>query len=932
MPQQTLTDQERIAEYGAIKPTTRGHELANAFLRWLNVATKATLGDIPGVRKVLPESVQKTTPITPAEKRVSPLLSLARDIALWETGTGIVSKAGKVSKLADVGEALIKATPRVGRFATKVVSEAAKGAIWGAATADTEKPKEIGEKALKTAAFVGATVPAMEAISVGGRLIGEAAKKSKTIKGLAEWLGIRMRKTPVTELIRKRYGDIQSNLIDSEAYISKLEKTLTPEQNRILPYIIEKKIPKEIAQNLRPKELKELAFLAKNIRSYLQDAHKFLMETYGDNVGFIKNYVPHIWDIPKNKEKQVINWFITRNPHLKQRLIPTIEEGVKKFGLKPKYENITDLLRVYDQLRIKAAANMKFVKDLMNLQSKNGLKLVVRADKGPPDWPVIDHPAVRKAMMVGKTKEGAPILMKTQIRVHPDLYDDVRAILENYQPGQMTKALDAINTLMKQSVLNLSLFHHMALSETGVATGIGKDILRAWNPVKIIRAFKNGNYKEVLNRAEIAKDGVQHGLTVGAIADVEGARSLVNTLKQVEKELHEEALAKGVKGLIRKPLEFNNKFLWDYLHTTMKLDAYHKLATDMIKRFPEKDPEAIKKEVAQFVNDTFGGQPWEILSKSPQWRQFSRFLLLSPDWTLSTFRQALSPFGFGAASETGRAIRRELGKDFWRKAILYFGAAMNMLNYAYTKAYEGKGRFMWDNPPGKKTYLFIGKNPDGSERYVRWGKQFRELFEFISNPAEVAGRKISPLLRAAKAQVFPSEVWQRDIVESDFWSPKGLKARAKQLLKDITPYSISQQQRLTKYTPIAFVLPVSKGMTPYNARKLFKKAIVNHDRNLNREVAIAAYRNGLDAQALWKQAFTELKTDFTRGLSKEAKDLLDKLALMPKDQRKLYLEKLAFQGKLTPALYEQMQKIQARRLKIEQEGNKVLKELEKLQE
>ncbi len=55
-----------------------------------------------------------------------------------------------------------------------------------------------------------------------------------------------------------------------------------------------------------------------------------LMKDYGKDVGFRKDYIPHMWDIPKNKEKSVINWFITRNQHLKQRRIDTIEEGIKK--------------------------------------------------------------------------------------------------------------------------------------------------------------------------------------------------------------------------------------------------------------------------------------------------------------------------------------------------------------------------------------------------------------------------------------------------------------------------------------------------------------------------------------------------------------------------------------------------------------------------
>ena len=551
-----------------------------------------------------------------------------------------------------------------------------------------------------------------------------------------------------------------------------------------------------------------------------------------------------------------------------------------------------------------------------------------RTDKAPSDWPVVDHPAVRRAMgrTIGKGEDKKLILEKVPVRVHPEIYPDVKAVLDTWQPGKATRVLDTANTFVKQTVLNLSLFHHLALTETSIAAGMAKDALKLWNPVNIIRSFKNGTYKSVLQKSGLAQEAVKDGLTVGAISDVEGGRSLVAALKNAEKGVRNSVVATGIKAAVRKPLEFNNKFLWDYLHTTYKLNAYSKLKQDMIKAYPNKPVETVGREVAQFVNDTFGGQPWEIMAKTPEWRQFSRFLLLSPDWVLSTMKQALSPFGVGATSKAGKEIRQELGKDFWRRAIVYFGGSMNLLNYAYTKAHTGKGRFMWENSPGKETYLFTGYNDDGTERYLRWGKQFRELAEAMNKPTEVAGRKISPLIRIGKHQIWPDAMWQKEITDNPFWSQAGLKARGIQLAKDVTPYSITQQQRLGGMTPISFAMPVSRGMTPYRARKLFRQSILRQDKELMDRTYRASLDNDIDPDPIFMQAVGAIKAEKSFEAKLEAKKIIRKLGKMDKEDALEYIKELEENEDITPLVENQVIKLlrikkSARRKKKALEGN-----------
>ena len=884
-----MTREEQIESAGVIESQSTPERVLDKTLRTSNVIANSLMGDVPFLRKMLPESIQGADPKLPSEKIIAPLVKVGRDIALY-------SGAGKALKpLTNIG-----GIGKTSRFISAAVQELIKGGTVGAATAESEDPVDIAKKAGLYGGIAAATLPAVHAVSWAGSKVAGAMGRSRTLKDISEWLGLSMRQGKGNELVRQRYGEINSKLIDSEKYLDDLAKEITPAENKSLAYLVESGGLDKIAD----KRVKKIAL---GIRKHLDDAHADLMNTYGKDVGFIKDYIPHMWDIPKNKTKEVVNWFTTRNPHLNKRRIKTIEEGIKKFGLKPKYDNVTDIIRAYDQIRIKSAANLKFMEDLVKLED-GGVKLVQRVDKAPSDWKILDHPAARRAMMTGKTKDGGIILTKVPVRVHPDIYPDVKAVLSTYEPGKAVKVLDTINTSVKQAVLNLSLFHHTALSETGIATGMGKEVLSAWNPVKVIKAFKRGEHKAFLKDAPLAKDAVKDGLNIGAISDVEGGRSIVNALKQAEKFLGKNPAKFGVAA-IRKPLELNNKFLWDYLHTTYKLTAYSKLKADMIKKFPGKDAAVVGKEVAQFVNDTFGGQSWEIMAKTPQWQQFSRFMLLSPDWVLSTMRQAVSPFGVGAASKAGVEIRKEMGKDFWQKAILYFGGSMNQLNYAYTKAYKGKGNYMWDNSPGKETYLFTGYNNDGTERYLRWGKQFRELAEAINDPAKVASRKISPLIRMTKHQLFPDEMWQKEIADNPFWSKAGGMARATQLAKDVTPYSLNQQQRMDEFNPISFAMPVSRGMTPYRARKYFAESIKRKDKTLFQRVYKASLENQIDPDPLFKQAVSAIKSEVTFEATLQAQKIVSKFNKLGPDKGGVYLNEL----EMNPLVKKQVLKILEKR-------------------
>jgi hypothetical protein len=754
----------------------------------------------------------------------------------------------------------------------------------------------------------------------------------ESLRKKAESIALSIPKVKGYDLLKRREAEIAQGQIDSYLFRRELKRNLTKQEREIIPFIREKT---GLPTALNRPDLEAIWKQAQGkvepwvgkVADYLDDAHKFLMEAHGQDVGFVEDFIPHIWEIPKNRQKEVVNWFITRNPHLKHRLVDTIREGIDRLGLTPKSLDIAEILKVYDQYKIKTAANIRFARALSDLKDNAGLNLVKRIDKAPADWVTVDHPALRRAMafMVGKDEAKALMLNKVPVKVHPEIAEVVKTVLS--QPFQKGRTMTILNAIAKRANLSLSLFHHTALTETAIATGMGKKVARLWNPIRIIKAFKSGDYGMVEN-IPLTKKAVSRGLQLGAIPDVQ-SHIIYRSLNEAEMNLRRlpSILGKPAAGLMKslnKANQFWDKGLWDYYHTSLKLYGYEHLSAEAIKKNPNLPVKKIEEEVAQFVNDTFGGQSWNLLVKSPQWRQTAHWLLLAPDWTLSTIRQALSPFGIGAVHEATRGIRAELGQQFWQRGFLYFYGGANLLNKAFTKTYTGKGRYMWENAPGHKTHIFLGYNPDGTERYLRWGKQFREVFEWAIDPIKRFGAKLSPGLRQAIIQLtgHTSTGWKTPIADKPLFSKAGMKARLRETGKMFLPYSIQHTAR-TGFSPLQFAMPISRGMTPYKARELFKSAIRRKDIKDLREVYASALNNNLNAERLFASAKRDIRSDITFGFRKEAQKIIEKLQRLGMEQGRQELLRMRETGELTPELEKQLIRILKDRQAVQRQKEKL---------
>jgi len=708
-------------------------------------------------------------------------------------------------------------------------------------------------------------------------------------------------RSQVKNLKLARYGEVQAGLIDSRMFVNKIEQGLSKHQREIIPFMREGTV----------KVTKELKPWVDEIGKYFDEGYDFLKQNYND-VGFVKNYVNRVWDVPKSKVQKVGNYFNQNNPFVnKQRKILTLEEG-KKLGLKPKTTDVAELIKLYDYYKHTVVANKKFAEGLNKLVSEDGQKLVQRMDKAPADWKVIDHPALSRAIGT-YAKEGEGLMFrKLPVKVHPEIVKEIEAVLGTPFSGKTARAMNTIFAFTKKSALSLSFFHHFALTESAISAGIGKQALKMWNPIKVYNAIKKGRY-DIFEKAPMSKDAVRHGLQLGAISDVQRSK-VSRALGQIEYKTKKVAGLNKLTTGIRKFNEVWDKGLWDYYHNGLKLYTYEKWLQESIQKFPKKDVGAIKKTVAQLVNDTFGGQIWEQFAITPQGRQILHWTLLSPDWTLSTLRQVAAPFQRGA--------RGKLGRDFWLRAGLFFGAGSNVVNYAMTKHYTGEGKWMWENDPKHKTYIFIGFDENRRKKYLRFGKQFREAYEWATNPIKKFGSKLAPVTREVYKQIsgYSPTGWKQEWADKDFWDPEALKERAKSLASLGKPYSISTTVRSKNLLGLA--MPISKGLSWYESRELMIDAIERQDKDYMIEIWRASLENNLNAKDIYNAAKIEMKQKEKLKYG-DVEDLLNKLMAMPSDERVKKYQEMKESGEVTPQIEKQLKYIREQRGEVKKQREQI---------
>ena len=393
-------------------------------------------------------------------------------------------------------------------------------------------------------------------------------------------------------------------------------------------------------------------------------------------------------------------------------------------------------------------------------------------------------------------------------------------------------------------------------------------------------------------------------------------------------------VASQMLSLINKGMD---RALWDFLHDGLKLATYRMRADKTKERAKAKGwtDEQLSKaldEDGQFVNDMFGGQHWDVLGASHRTLRKAGRWLLSPDWNASTTRHFLALTGYGSIwNEATFENFKQYYQRLWNKeltpedegrrgrqisALLCYGigfmvfyeAFANAFNAAFRAMDEEKERkkaeeirktnpsyksmyelaypdgmkwydyLMRGNTLGQQSKIFMGRYADGTEMYIRHGKQFREIPEYFFNekgefeiPGPFVNRlvgKANPLIRMGlddynylspyRASHSDKELQRKyaKLVGNESWG-KTIGLLHKNALYAF-PFLIPSQEN-KEFKAVDFFFPSSKGFSPWKAQSYFKDFILSGDM----EGVVMTYqsceRNGIDPEEQIKAAIGSVK-------------------------------------------------------------------------
>jgi hypothetical protein len=372
--------------------------------------------------------------------------------------------------------------------------------------------------------------------------------------------------------------------------------------------------------------------------------------------------------------------------------------------------------------------------------------------------------------------------------------------------------------------------------------------------------------------------------------------------------------------------------LWDFLHDGLKLATYRMRADrtkERAKKYGWTDEQLSKAldEDGQFVNDMFGGQHWDILGVSQRTFKIAGRVLLSPDWNVSTTRHFMAMTGLGSVwneatfedfknyyNHVWAAAR---GKEpippeyFGRKqrqisalicyfiGFLFYEAYANAHNAAFRALDEEKERkkaeeirktnpsyksmyelaypdgmkwydyLMRGNSLGQQSKIFLGRYADGTEMYIRHGKQFREIPEYFFNekgelefPGPMVQRmigKANPMVRMTLDDINYLSDFQASHADQEIQRKYGKTIGL--LYKDAlywAPFLIPSQEN-KEFKAADFFFPSSKGFSPWKAQSYFKDFILSGDMEGVVMTYQSCQRNGIDAEAQIKAAIGSVK-------------------------------------------------------------------------
>ena len=449
------------------------------------------------------------------------------------------------------------------------------------------------------------------------------------------------------------------------------------------------------------------------------------------------------------------------------------------YRFKLKSNNLADIYHDYALSVEKAIENKNLINNLKQIRNANGESLIrpiTPEDPLPYQWEVMDN-----SELAGYA-------------VHPDLIPHLKFVFDA-APGELMSALGSISQFVKRINVIGSFFHAKSLMEVMSSTGIpiwtplkeaivlplvekgvkaitGKDIQLS-AITKAIEQFKKGGVGTSTDKW-IREDNLQLGVPEDVSKNI-----LSSSGKLVDSLISEfgpktRVLEKSLTTTEKYTLHYFDRYTWDYLHTGGKLmvaEAYlDKARLSAAKRGRPFDESATRKEIARFLNDSFGGLNWydaatqtqnefakrmALAAYSPAGRRSLQIALFAPDWTISTLRafSAALPKGLnptkwqpveGIKGMMTPTTKADYARLYQLKTALTYFTMLNAMNFITA------GRYIWENKDPTRIEF-----PDGTSMQAM--KHAMEPAHWIMDPTKTLANKLGFVPKAAIVSIAGTE-------------------------------------------------------------------------------------------------------------------------------------------------------------------------------
>ncbi len=297
-------------------------------------------------------------------------------------------------------------------------------------------------------------------------------------------------------------------------------------------------------------------------------------------------------------------------------------------------------------------------------------------------------------------------------------------------------AIGKFNGFVKSFNVAWSFFHHKQFVEQVLSSKNGEKILADF-AIKIASGkdpFDSPEFSKM--EQDLAVDGLRTSMrqaNFDIMADLRKVRG--GWLDKIEQ-------LPGVKQAIAIT-DNNTEFLFNKMQRYSKVMTAAERVADWVGKNPNASEESAieaRRGICRAVNNTFGGQNWEMLGINKNTQALLRFYLFAPDWLMSAVLNTKDAF-FDWNTEAGRVSRATVVKG------LLVGTAVTQISNKLTT-----GHFTWDNKKGHKYEYEI--SPDVYVNF--YGGATGELVKAWSNVVETGGikgalryisNKLSPAIR-----------------------------------------------------------------------------------------------------------------------------------------------------------------------------------------